>query len=901
MAYHSIAPIKIDLIEDRIKNVDLIDWLFFDVLSNMHPMSSPASETTPTRRNWVSFWSLLTLQTQNGFNDKAAQFLLIPMAGALVFQAKGLSQDVGFLGQHMAHVLGAMIVLPFIMFAPISGWVSDHFSKTYVIRGTLFMQLAVLALIVVAVGMQSLPLAVLGFFLLSVESVLLSPAKKGIVKELVGHSRLGFASGVLEMSVILAVCFGQIVSGLWYDVRRESGLGIWDAAYFPMIVIAVAAIMSLILSFKIEYVKPMSQRPFQAGILVEHFGQLKELWEDRRMRLSGVGIAFFWGFAGFINLAAIQIGSDLSGGGGVGFGSENSWLMLAASGGIAIGGVCASLICKKRIELGLVPVGGLIMFIGSMALGLGPIERSWLMTWMAIAGGGGALLLVPLNAYLQDICPSEKRGRVLAGLNLLDCVAGLFAVIVQFAMAHYKVPYGFQFGALAVVCVVVTNYSARLLPQHFFRLLVLSFFKVFYRIRTLNAERIPKEGGVLLTPNHVSYVDAFILSVACPRKICFLMFDGYFKHPWIGKFVRLFDTVPISETRAKEAVRVAAEALEEGAVVCIFPEGQLARTGVMNEFKRGFEMIARRANCPVVPAAMDGLWGSVFSFERNKFLRKLPYRIPYEITVNFGDPIPAKEANAAVIRGEVDSLRADIFAMRRVLLKPMKIIGKKLKFSGENASAYQQRMDELQALPIDEQIQLVANALQIGEINAIRRNQTVMVEWDTLECCRDVLGVVFPQYFDLEVILVNSSTSTKDVRSLWEAHQVDHCFAGVSLSNIWKEAQLAGGCFDFSDDAVNRDGLDGLFPCLSAGGRVIAMSMPNPEAETATNQHQDGHRSGTWGRVLPGFHVKTDDSSVCLSGASTNTGGIKIPDVRLDENGMLCDVTSISEPPLPSA
>jgi len=116
----------------------------------------------------------------------------------------------------------------------------------------------------------------------------------------------------------------------------------------------------------------------------------------------------------------------------------------------------------------------------------------------------------------------------------------------------------------------------------------------------------------------------------------------------------------------------------------------------------------------------------------------------------------------------------------------------------------------------------------------------------------------------------------------------------VSLSSIWKNANFGGGCFDFSDDTLNNEGLDGLFPCLSAEGRVIAMSMANPEAETATNQHQDGHRSGTWGRLLPGFHVETDDSRVCLSGASINKGGIKIPDVRLDENGMLCPVTSTS-------
>ena len=157
----------------------------------MSRMIDTASDDVPTRRNWASFWSLLTLQTQNGFNDKAAQFLLIPMAGALVFQAKAQGQDVGFLGENMAHVLGALIVLPFILFAPLSGWVSDRFSKTLVIRGALCMQLAVLALIVVAVGMKSLPLAVLGFFLLSVESVLLSPARcrfKGLFSPVLSSS-----------------------------------------------------------------------------------------------------------------------------------------------------------------------------------------------------------------------------------------------------------------------------------------------------------------------------------------------------------------------------------------------------------------------------------------------------------------------------------------------------------------------------------------------------------------------------------------------------------------------------------------------------------------------------------------------------------------------------------------
>ncbi len=857
----------------------------------MPEMIDAASEDEmPTRRNWFSFWSLLTLQTQNGFNDKAAQFLLIPLAGAIVFQANALGQDVGFLGENMAHVLGALIVLPFILFAPLSGWVSDRFSKTYVIRGTLCMQLAVLALIVVAVQMKSLPLAVLGFFLLSVESVLLSPAKKGIVKELVGHRRLGFASGVLEMAVILAVCFGQIVSGWWYDIRREDGLGIWEAASFPMMVIAVAATTSLILSFGVERVKPMGRRPFSGKILFEHIGQLKELWEDRRIRLSGVGIAFFWGFAGFINLAAIQIGSDLSGGGGQGFGSENSWLMLAASGGIAIGGVIASLICKKRIELGLVPVGGLVMVVGAVALALGPIERYWLMTWMAIAGSGGALLLVPLNAYLQDICPPEKRGRILAGLNLLDCLAGLFAVIAQFAMAHWKLPYGFQFGALAVVAVLVTCYSARLLPQHFARFVLLSMFRSIYRIRTLNEDRIPEQGGVLMTPNHVSFIDAFILSAACPRPIRFLLFDEYFSHRWVGRVVRLFDAIPISPTRAKDGVRIAAKALENGDVVCIFPEGQLSRSGGMNAFQRGFEMIARKADCPVLPIAMDGVWGSIFSFERNRFLSKIPYTLQYGVRVNFGQVILAREASSLRVRRRVEALRAEAFAARSVLEKPMSVLSQDVKILAGDAQIYQKCLEKVRRLPDGEQRELLANALQMGELNAIQRGQTVMLEWDALKECCDVLGLVFAQCFDLKLVLVSSSVSEVDVLALAANHDVDQWVGGAAVAKIWLRSESSAGCYDFSPDALDRVGLGGersVFPCLAVDGRVVSMSMPDPAAQTKINDHQDGHRKGTWGRLLPGFHVACDEGGVTLSGASAKENPICVKGASLDEDGML--------------
>jgi acyl-[acyl-carrier-protein]-phospholipid O-acyltransferase/long-chain-fatty-acid--[acyl-carrier-protein] ligase len=305
----------------------------------------------------------------------------------------------------------------------------------------------------------------------------------------------------------------------------------------------------------------------------------------------------------------------------------------------------------------------------------------------------------------------------------------------------------------------------------------------------------------------------------------------------------------------------------------------------MNEFKRGFEMIARKSNCPVLPAAMDGLWGSIFSFERNKFIYKWPYSIPFGVTVNFGDPLTGGEVKAMTVRRNVEALRADAFALRQVLAKPMRILQRTVRLVGDDVAAYRQRTGELTALAVEQQTQLVANALQVGEINAIGRGQTVMLEWDALEDCRDVLAIVFAQYYKLKVVLVNSMTPVDEVRRLSEKHGVDHYFSGSTLCDTWKKQDLAGGCYDFSHDAVERDG---CFPCLVAGGRLIAMSMPHPEAETATNQHQAGHCAGTWGRLLPGFHVETKDSGIHLAGASIETEGISILNVHLDQDGMLC-------------
>lgn len=435
---------------------------FPDNLACMQGMSGHQQQTSPAPRNWVSFWSLIALQTQNAFNDKAAQFILIPL-GAWLFKAQADIAGLEYM-KYIEYILAIVIVLPFILFSPIAGWLSDRFSKTHVIRGASIFQLVVLVWISMAIYHHLVWLAITGFFMLSVQSVLLSPAKRGIIKELVGHGRLGLASGLMEVTVVLAICGGQIITGFWYTDRLNKGLDGWDAAMFPVILFTMASVIPLLVSFVIQRVPVQGHREFRALILTEHFSQIGELWKHHGIKTSAIGVAFFWGYAGYLNLAAINIAKQVTSGGNA-FAVESALLMLAASIGIFVGGMIASLVCRKAIQFRLVSIGGLVMVAGLLALAFTPMQSDWLKLWFGLAGAGGALLLVPMNANLQDLCPPEKRGKILAGLNLLDCMTGLFAALLQLGLVALGLTFKWQFVGLVVVCIIVTKNSAKLQHQ----------------------------------------------------------------------------------------------------------------------------------------------------------------------------------------------------------------------------------------------------------------------------------------------------------------------------------------------------------------------------------------------------------------------------------------------------
>src|SRR2546430_16034718 len=193
----------------------------------------------------------------------------------------------------------------------------------------------------------------------------------------------------------------------------------------------------------------------------------------------------------------------------------------------------------------------------------------------------------------------------------------------------------------------------------FGRLLV----RCFYRVTARGLENLPA-GGFLLVPNHISWVDALILQFACPRPIRYVIDHEYFHKPILHPILRAIGCIPISKRQSHAAVRVAAEKLNEGEIVCVFPEGELERRGTLLRLQRGYEVIARHANAQVVPVWLDQLWGSIFSFQGGRFFRKFPKRIPYSVTMAFGKPLKAEAADNATVREELLKLGEFCFSRR---------------------------------------------------------------------------------------------------------------------------------------------------------------------------------------------------------------------------------------------
>jgi acyl-[acyl-carrier-protein]-phospholipid O-acyltransferase/long-chain-fatty-acid--[acyl-carrier-protein] ligase len=593
---------------------------------------------------------LLVAQTQVAFNDNAAKFLLAGLA-ALTLSEKGATR--------ITCLLAALLVIPFVLFAPLVGWLADRFPKQKILSIALLFQVVVMGLIILAVQLESLPFAIVGFALLAMQASLFSPAKYGIVKELVGSERLGVAMGWLEMLTVAAILLGGFGGGWAIDHLGSK----WEAASQATLWLGAGSLIAWFVFLGVRQTEVQSVEPFQKSILWRHVTQLRELWLSRPLRLSALGVAYFYSFGGLLYLTLFQLGREMRAGGS---GAGDAGVMLALLGfGVGLGSLAAAGFCRRRIELGLVPVGALGISLTLLVLGICGGDLEARVAGLIILGVFAGLFTVPLNAFLQDRAGENQRGRVTAATNLLTNLAGLVGVGIYFLLADFlNLSAHHQFLVLFLPTFAVALYIVWLLPESLLRLWLLIVSRCFYRVRAMGLENLPSKGGVLLVCNHVSYVDAIVLQLACPRPIRFVAYEALHHQWWLGWALRILGVIPISSRHAKDAVRSVAQRLKQGEVVCIFPEGQLTRTGVLMGLRKGFELMARQGEAPVVPVFLDALWGSIFSFSENRYFLKLPRQLPYPVSVDFGKPIAPDVATRMTVWKALLDLGEEAFEAR---------------------------------------------------------------------------------------------------------------------------------------------------------------------------------------------------------------------------------------------
>ena len=320
----------------------------------------------------------------------------------------------------------------------------------------------------------------------------------------------------------------------------------------------------------------------------------------------------------------------------------------------------------------------------------------------------------------------------------------------------------------------------------------------------------------------------------------------------IGVFCQLFDTVPISSAKPREALRAAADSLKEGHLVCIFPEGQLSRTGTLRELKRGFELIARQAGCPLVPVWTDGAWGSILSFEGNRFFRKFPRRLRYGLSIAFGTPIPPKEADLERVRGGM--LEA-------------------------SSQALDNRTGRFHLAPGRRAIR--ANALQLTQVNALQRKQPIHLLADD-PTARQLAGLAL--FSRLQRAPLATFPDLIPSPGAW--------LGGEVLRDLIEKSpprETPAVFFDFSPRAaVPLDRPDWIHcPCLAIDGIVVAMSMPDPPLPVASSQPQCGRKPGALGILLPGFAVVKSGETFQLLGPAVPDGLILPAGYRFDDEGFV--------------
>ncbi|GFZ87000.1 MFS transporter [Dyella caseinilytica] len=614
------------------------------------------------RRFAPFFWT----QALGAFNDNAFRSAMVAMVSYKMALPEG---DISLYN----NLAPALFILPYFLFSASAGQLAERFEKTRIIRYVKLFE--ILAMMLAAYGFvaHQLPLLLTVLFMMGMHSTVFGPIKYAILPQALKPSELVGGNGLVEMGTQMAILIG-LIAGV--QVMQIAGMG---SHYSAALTIGIA-----IIGYVASRLIPLA--PATAPDLKLNWNPVSETLrvlgitrEDRAVFNAVLGISWYW-FFGTLVLAHLPMYArvDLDGDASV-----YTLVLVLFSVGTAIGALMCEKMSGRRVEIGLVPLGAFGLTVFALDLYLrgpavldGHASRNWMAflqassSWrivldLTLIGVFSGFYVVPLFAFVQARTPSDRLSRVIAGNNILNAllivIASLFGLMLD--RMGFSVPQVFL--AAALLNVVVAVYIFTLVPEFLMRFITWALVNTLYRIRVEGMKNLPEEGAALLVCNHVSFMDPLILMANLRRPARFVMYYKIFNIPLLHFVFKTAKAIPIAGQKEDPAILHKAfedvdAALAKGELVCIFPEGGLTKDGDIAPFRPGVDKILERRPVPVVPMALRGLWGSVWS-RRDSMLHRarLPRRFRARVELVVDAPRPAADVDAAVLQDHVQALRGD--------------------------------------------------------------------------------------------------------------------------------------------------------------------------------------------------------------------------------------------------
>jgi 1-acyl-sn-glycerol-3-phosphate acyltransferase len=574
-----------------------------------------------------------------------------------------------------SNIAPALFILPFFLFSASAGQIAEKFEKTRVIRFVKLFEIAVMTIAAYGFLLHSAVVLLSVLFLMGLHSTLFGPIKYAILPQALRNDELVGGNGLVEMGTSLSILLGMMLGGTLIAAAGPNG-----PLYASIAVIAIAVLGYLVC-------RRIPLAPATAPELRFNWNFLTETWravgfvrENRTVFNAVLGISWFW-FFGIVFTAQLPNYTKLYLGGTDG-------VYILALGLFSVGTGIGSLLCERlsghKVEIGLVPFGSIGLTVFGIDLyfarphpalltGLDPLAflaapGNWRIALdLAVIGLFAGFYIVPLFALVQSRAERSQLSRIIAGNNILNALFMVVASIlsgVLLNVAHFSIPQLLL--ATALMNAVVAIYIYTLVPEFLLRFVDWILINTLYRIRTDGLQNIPEQGAALLVCNHVSFMDPMIILGSVRRPVRFVMYYKIYNLPLLRPLFRAAKAIPIAGMKEDPALLHSAFAevdkeLAAGHLVCIFPEGGITRDGTIMSFRPGLEKILAARPVPVVPLALRGLWGSIFSRRDSMLGRsRLPRRFRSAIGLVAGTPVAPEQATATLLQERVAALRGDL-------------------------------------------------------------------------------------------------------------------------------------------------------------------------------------------------------------------------------------------------